>query len=66
MARLRLRSTVDEQLFATARDLCPHPTDSALLDEALAAVITRHRAAIIDAAYEAHDAHPIDEVDGVG
>ena len=37
-----------------------------LLDEALAALLARYRAAQIDAAYTAYDAHPIDEPDEWG
>jgi hypothetical protein len=37
-----------------------------LLDEALAAVIARHQLAVIDSAYEAYVAHPIDEPDEWG
>ena len=66
MARIRVSTTVDEDLLVTARELCRRPTDAALLDEALAAVIARHRIAVIDAAYEAYDAHPIDEPDEWG
>ncbi len=37
-----------------------------LLDEALTALVSRHRAAEIDAAYRAYDEHPIDEPDAWG
>jgi hypothetical protein len=37
-----------------------------LLDEALRALILRHRAAEIDSAYEVYDAHPMDEPDEWG
>jgi hypothetical protein len=40
--------------------------DSALIDEALAALLSRQRAATIDAAYAAYDAHPLDEPDQWG
>lgn len=40
--------------------------DAALLDEALGALVARHRAAEIDAAYSAYDAHPLDESDEWG
>jgi hypothetical protein len=40
--------------------------DSALIDEALAALLARQRAAEIDAAYAAYDAHPLDENDEWG
>jgi len=44
-------TTVDEELLASARRALPTLTDAALLDRALAALIDRHRAAEIDAAY---------------
>jgi hypothetical protein len=35
-------------------------------DDALAALLPRHRAAEIDATYGAYDAHPLDEADEWG
>jgi hypothetical protein len=46
--------------------LRPESNDATLLDEALAALLARHRASQIDAAYTAYDAHPIDEPDEWG
>jgi post-segregation antitoxin (ccd killing protein) len=66
MARVRVSTTVDESLLQEARRLRSGSNDSALLDEALAALLARHRAAQIDAAYTAYDAHPIDEADEWG
>jgi hypothetical protein len=66
MARIRVSTTVDESLLAEARRLRADSNDAALLDEALAALLARHRAAQIDAAYTAYDAHPIDEPDEWG
>ena len=66
MARVRVSTTVDESLLEEARRLRSESNDAALLDEALAALLTRHRAAQIDAAYAAYDAHPIDEPDDWG
>jgi hypothetical protein len=40
--------------------------DSALVDDALAALLARHRAAEVDAAYASYDDHPLDEDDGWG
>jgi hypothetical protein len=59
-------TTVDERLLSTARCLRAGLTDAALLDEALTALLVRHRAAEIDAAYDAYDAHPLDEPDDWG
>ncbi|MDA8283146.1 MAG: DUF2191 domain-containing protein [Actinomycetota bacterium] len=58
MARVRVSTTVDEQLLTSAREARAGVADAALLDEALAALLARHRAAEIDAAYSAYDAHP--------
>lgn len=41
-------------------------SDAALLDEALGALVARHRAAEIDASYAAYDDHPLDEPDEWG
>jgi hypothetical protein len=41
-------------------------TDAALLDEALEALLARHRGAEIDAIYCAYDEHPLDEPDEWG
>ena len=66
MARVRVSTTVDQQLLSAARSVRSSLPDSALLDEALAAFLARHRAAEIDAAYAAYDAHPLDELDEWG
>jgi hypothetical protein len=57
---------VDEQLLAKARSLRTNSTDAVLVDEALRALLLRHRAAEIDSAYEAYDEHPINEPDEWG
>ncbi len=41
-------------------------TDAALIDEALRALLVRHRAAEVDASYAAYDEHPLDEPDEWG
>jgi post-segregation antitoxin (ccd killing protein) len=65
MSRTRLSTTVDADLLESARKASGKP-DSALVDEALAAVLTRHRAAEVDASYAANEAHPLDEPDEWG
>lgn len=40
--------------------------DSVLIDEALSALVARHRAAELDAAYAAYDPQPLDEPDDWG
>jgi hypothetical protein len=66
MARARISTTVDADLLATARRSSSGLPDSALIDAALAALLAQHRAAEIDAAYAAYDAHPLDEHDDWG
>jgi hypothetical protein len=65
MSRIRLSTTVDADLLASARQAVGKP-DSALVDEALVALLARHRAAEVDAAYAAYDAHPLNEPDEWG
>jgi post-segregation antitoxin (ccd killing protein) len=66
MPRTRISTTVDAQLLERARHARSGLADSALIDEALAALLARRRAAEIDAAYAAYDAHPLDESDEWG
>ncbi|HEV3228904.1 MAG TPA: hypothetical protein VGY97_05465 [Solirubrobacteraceae bacterium] len=66
MARVRLSTTVDQGLLENARRVRSALPDSALIDEALAALLARHRAIEIDAAYSAYDEHPLDELDEWG
>lgn len=67
MSRQRGSTTVDGDLLARARQLRSGLTDATLLDEALTALVARHRAAEVDAAYAAaYDAHPLDEPDEWG
>lgn len=66
MARMRVSTTVDEKLLATARQANSTLTDAALLDEALAALIAQHRAVEIDASYSIYDEHPLEEADAWG
>lgn len=66
MTRERVSTTVDGDLLADARARRQGLTDSALLDEALAALVARHRATETDLAYAAYDEHPMDEPDEWG
>lgn len=66
MARARVSTTVDRELLEDARRLRAWGTDASLLDAALQALVARHRAAQIDAAYRAYDEHPLDEPDEWG
>jgi len=63
MTRVRVSTTVDEELLARARGVRSGVKDAALLDEALGALLRWHRSAEIDASYQAYDDHPLDEPD---
>jgi Arc/MetJ family transcription regulator len=66
MARTRISTTVDADLLAGARRALSDVTDATLVDEALKALLARHRAAEVDASYAAYDQHPLDEPDAWG
>ncbi len=66
MARVRVSTTVDGELLVEARGVRSGVTDAALLDEALRALLARHRAGQIDASYAAYDEHPLDQPDEWG
>ena len=66
MNRIRLSTTVDAQLLGDARRVRSGATDAALVDEALGALLARHRSAEVDAGYAAYDEHPSDEPDAWG
>lgn len=66
MSRERLSTTVDGDLLAEARHLRPGVNDAALVDEALRALLARHRTAEIDSTYVGYDRHPLEEPDDWG
>ncbi|MBU9767306.1 DUF2191 domain-containing protein [Mycobacterium sp. TNTM28] len=66
MNRTRLSTTVDAELLGSARRARSGITDAALIDEALKALLARHRSAQIDASYRAYESHPPDEPDEWG
>jgi antitoxin MazE5 len=66
MARVRVSTTVDEDLLAHARRVSGGHPDAVLIDEALRSFLLRHRAAELNAEYDAYDAHPLDEPDEWG
>ena len=66
IARVRVSTTVDGGLLKRAREVRLGLADSALLDEALTALVASRRTAEIDAAYATYDDHPLDEADGWG
>ncbi|MFN8038708.1 MAG: type II toxin-antitoxin system VapB family antitoxin [Acidimicrobiales bacterium] len=61
-----MSTTLDEDLLAEARRVAAAPSDAALLDQALTALVAEHRRAEVDEAYRAYDEHPIDEPDEWG
>jgi hypothetical protein len=66
MARTRLSTTVDSDLLEDARRVRSGVRDATLVDEALEALIARHRAAEVDAAYAVYDRRPLAEPDEWG
>ncbi len=61
-----MSTTVDEQLLRCARRVGQGKPDSALIDEALEALLARHRSAEVDASYAAYDDHPLGAADEWG
>ncbi|MCB1263205.1 MAG: antitoxin MazE5 [Mycobacterium sp.] len=66
MARTRLSTTVDSDLVTAARSLRAGTTDATLVDDALQALLARHRAGEIDASFAAYDELPADQPDQWG
>lgn len=66
MPRTRISTTVDADLLQAARRARSGGTDATMVDEALRALVERHRSAEIDASYAAYDRHPLDEPDEWG
>ena len=67
MAKSRLSTTVDTDLLTRARALCPGCTDASMIEDALEALLLRHRKDEIDRAYvRAYEKHPFDEPDEWG
>jgi hypothetical protein len=62
MNRIRLSTTVDAELLSAARRARAGVSDAALIDEALSALLSRHRSAEIDAGYGVYGEHPANEV----
>lgn len=57
---------MDHDLLQVARRVRSGTTDAAMIDEALRALVSRHRSAQVDAGYAAYDEHPLDEPDEWG
>ena len=65
MSRVRVSTTVDEQLLNAARKIDRSP-DSKLLDSSLRALLREHRSAEIDRLYAAYDELSLEESDEWG
>jgi hypothetical protein len=67
MARVRISTTVDEEMLAEARRIYDGSTDAVVIDAALSSLLADRRRAEIDAAYEkGYREHPLDEPDEWG
>jgi len=67
MARVRVSTTVDDDLLQQVRKMHPGSTDAEMIDDALKALRTLYRAGEIDAAYAtAYEQQPIDQPDEWG
>jgi antitoxin MazE5 len=66
MARIRVSTTVSEELISRARALRSDLNDAALLDAALADLISRHRTAEIDKSYDRYSEQPLNDGDEWG
>ena len=66
MPRIRISTTVSDTLLDEARSTLPDLNDAALLDCALSALCSEHRAAEVDRSYRVFDEVPLDTEDGWG
>ena len=66
MARIRISTTVSDDLLSQARNALPDLNDASLMDRALAALCAEHRAAEIDRSYQVFDDVPLDTEDEWG
>ena len=66
MGGTRLSTSVDENVLQTAGRVRSGDTDAAMIDQALRALMARHRSAEVEASYTAYDEHPLDEPDECG
>lgn len=66
MSRVRVSTTVDEDLLAEARRTTSAANDAALIDAALLALLKSHRAVELDGSYAAYDDMPLDTTDEWG
>lgn len=66
MSRVRVSTTVDEDLLNGARAALAGKPDAVVIDAALRSLLLRHRSAQIDAAYGVYETQPLDAPDEWG
>lgn len=66
MTTVRLSTTVDAVLLQDARNIRAWTTDAEVVEEALAALLARHRCAEVGSSYAAYDEHPLEAPDEWG
>ena len=66
MARIRISTTVSDDLLSQARTALPDLNDASLMDRALAALCAEHRSVEIDRSYQAFLEVPLDAEDEWG
>ena len=66
MTRIRISTTVSDDLLSQARIALPDLNDASLMDRALAALCAEHRAAEIDRSYRMFHDLPLDTEDEWG
>lgn len=66
MTRVRVSTTISEELLVRARRASGAKSNAALFDSALEALLARERAAELDAGYAAYDEIPLDSHDQWG
>ena len=66
MSRIRISTTVSDDLLSQARTALPDLNVASLMDRALAALCAEHRAAEIDRSYQVFDNVPLDTEDEWG
>ena len=66
MTRVRISTTVSDELLGQARAALPDLNDASLMDRALAALCADHRAAEVDRSYKIFGELPLDTQDEWG
>lgn len=66
VARTRISTTVDDDLLTEARKVAGARSDAALIDQALDALLARHRRDEVDRSYAVYDEIPRSEPDEWG